>query len=65
MTMTVNPKAAHYERELQSALCRGAWSESTPGTTPKAVAVSWNELLRKYRKHCAATDCESFSPLEY
>ncbi|KAG9033151.1 hypothetical protein FRB95_000493 [Tulasnella sp. JGI-2019a] len=56
MAAPANPKGAHYEHELQAALCRGAWADSTPSTTPKAVAIPWDELLRKYRKHCHATD---------
>lgn len=58
MATPANPKGAHYEHELQAALCRGAWADSGPSTTPKGVVVSWDELLRKYRKHCQANDRE-------
>ncbi|KAG8959567.1 hypothetical protein FRC00_001448 [Tulasnella sp. 408] len=50
----VNYKAAHYEHELNAALCRGAWAESSPAKTHKGVAISWSELLRKHQKHCKA-----------
>ncbi|KAG8875781.1 hypothetical protein FRB97_004721 [Tulasnella sp. 331] len=56
MATLANPKGAHYEHEVQAALCRGAWADSSPSATPKGVPVSWDELLRKYRKHCQATD---------
>ncbi|KAG8935289.1 hypothetical protein FRC01_003040 [Tulasnella sp. 417] len=49
-----NYKAAHYEQELNAALCRGAWAESSPAKTHKGVAISWSELLRKHQKHCKA-----------
>ncbi|KAG9047132.1 hypothetical protein FS837_002963 [Tulasnella sp. UAMH 9824] len=49
-----NYKAAHYEHELNAALCRGAWAESSPAKTHKGVAISWSELLRKHQKHCKA-----------
>ncbi|KAG8942346.1 hypothetical protein FRC04_003798 [Tulasnella sp. 424] len=47
-----NYKAVHYEHELNAALCRGAWAESSPAKTHKGVPISWSELLRKYQKHC-------------
>ncbi|KAG8896450.1 hypothetical protein FRB99_008885 [Tulasnella sp. 403] len=56
MAAVVNYKATHYEHELQSALCRGAWAENQPAKTPKGVAIAWNELLRKYCKHCKGVE---------
>ncbi|EJT98203.1 hypothetical protein DACRYDRAFT_71263 [Dacryopinax primogenitus] len=49
--MSLNPKQAHYEQQLVAALCRGAWADLEPGKSPKAVWLTWNELLRKYKKH--------------
>ncbi|KZO97334.1 hypothetical protein CALVIDRAFT_563124 [Calocera viscosa TUFC12733] len=46
-----SPKAGHYEQQLLAALCRGAWADPEPGKSPKAVWLSWNELIRKYKKH--------------
>lgn len=46
-----SPKALHYTQELYAVLLRGAWGEPNPGRGPNATALSWSELLRKYRKH--------------
>ncbi|KZT54059.1 hypothetical protein CALCODRAFT_485892 [Calocera cornea HHB12733] len=46
-----SPKAGHYEQQLLLALCRGAWSDAEPGKSPKTVWLTWNELIRKYKKH--------------
>ena len=54
----VNPKATHYEHEVQAALCRGAWAEVHPAKTPKGELISWSELLRKYVKHVKQPTCE-------
>ncbi|KAG9019248.1 hypothetical protein FRB90_004810 [Tulasnella sp. 427] len=50
--MAANYKAVHYEHELNAALCRGGWAESSPAKTHKGVPISWSELLRKHQKHC-------------
>ena len=47
-----SPKAAHYNLQLQSALCRGAWADSAAARAPNGEALSWPELFRKFRKHC-------------
>ncbi|KAG8923913.1 hypothetical protein FRC02_010802 [Tulasnella sp. 418] len=52
MTTTANPKAAHYRQQLHSVLCRGDWAEPEPAKNPGGYVLAWDELLRKYRKHC-------------
>lgn len=56
-----NYKAVHYEHELNAALCRGAWAESSPAKTHKGVPISWSELLRKHQKHCKSPNSKKQS----
>ncbi|KAF8752891.1 Tetratricopeptide repeats protein [Rhizoctonia solani] len=53
---TPNPKAYHYAKEIEGALCRGAWLESTPIKDYKGYAISWEETFRKFKKHCPGHD---------
>jgi hypothetical protein len=51
-----NPKAHHYAKQLEGALCRGAWLDSTPTKDYKGYAVNWEETFRKFKKHCPGND---------
>ncbi|KAL5638932.1 hypothetical protein ACGC1H_003335 [Rhizoctonia solani] len=51
-----NPKAHHYAKQLEGALCRGAWLESTPTKDYKGYAIGWEETFRKFKKHCPGHD---------
>lgn len=53
---TASPKAAHYHSALTSALLRGAWGDSNPGTAPNGTALSWGELVRKWGKHTGGSE---------
>ncbi|CAE6507377.1 unnamed protein product [Rhizoctonia solani] len=53
---TPNPKAHHYAKQLEGALCRGAWLESTPTKDTKGTLLDWEETFRKFKKHCAGHD---------
>jgi hypothetical protein len=44
-------KDKHYWSQLRAALTAGQWSSPTPAKTPKAIALSWPELFRKFNKH--------------
>ncbi|KAK4688880.1 cargo-transport protein YPP1, partial [Tremellales sp. Uapishka_1] len=50
------PKGAHYHASLTSALLRGAWAETAPGTTPNGNELSWGELVRKWGKHTGGSE---------
>lgn len=45
-------KATHYTQQLQSCLTRGAWADSAPAKAAKGPPMSWQELVRKFKKHC-------------
>ncbi|KAJ1303827.1 hypothetical protein OPQ81_008249 [Rhizoctonia solani] len=49
---TPNPKSHHYAKQLEGALCRGAWLESTPTKDYKGNSIDWEETFRKFKKHC-------------
>lgn len=44
-------KEKHYWNQVQAALLAGCWESSTPGRSPKGVALTWTELFRKAKKH--------------
>lgn len=46
-----NGKDKHYWSQLWAALTAGQWSSPCPAKTPKAIPLSWSELLRKFNKH--------------
>ncbi|KAG8774753.1 hypothetical protein FRC12_001842 [Ceratobasidium sp. 428] len=56
MSTPANPKAHHYAKQLEGALCRGAWLESTPAKDTKGNMMSWEETFRKFKKHCTGQD---------
>ncbi|KAI0300126.1 hypothetical protein B0F90DRAFT_1848180 [Multifurca ochricompacta] len=45
-------KDKHYWAQLRIALTAGSWGSSTPAKAFNGDAISWNELLRKFDKHC-------------
>ncbi|PVF93840.1 hypothetical protein CPB86DRAFT_835149 [Serendipita vermifera] len=45
-------KGIHYSQQLQSLLLRGAWADAAPAKAAKGQPMSWQELLRKFKKHC-------------
>jgi hypothetical protein len=51
MAAVASPKAAHYQSAITSALSRGAWAETNPGSAPNGTELSWGELIRKWGKH--------------
>ncbi|CAE6439615.1 unnamed protein product [Rhizoctonia solani] len=51
-----NPKAHHYAKQLEGALCRGAWLDSTPTKDYKGYTINWEETFRKFKKHCPGND---------
>lgn len=44
-------KDKYYWSQLRAALTAGQWSSPSPAKTPKGIALSWSELLRKFNKH--------------
>ncbi|KAH7100390.1 hypothetical protein BKA62DRAFT_750276 [Auriculariales sp. MPI-PUGE-AT-0066] len=49
---TTNHKGDFYTNQLDLALAGGQWTSNTPAKGIGGVAISWAELLRKFRKHC-------------
>ena len=45
-------KDKHYWTQLRAALTGGSWGSSSPAKNVKGNPISWNELLRKFDKHC-------------
>lgn len=65
MTTPANPKSHHYAKQLEGALCRGAWLESNPAKDYKGNFMDWEETFRKFKKHCTGQDGEhAFSSTE-
>ncbi|KAG8746469.1 hypothetical protein FRC10_004909 [Ceratobasidium sp. 414] len=56
MSIQANPKAHHYARQLEGALCRGAWLESAPAKDYNGNIMNWEETFRKFKKHCTGQD---------
>ncbi|KAB5590628.1 hypothetical protein CTheo_5938 [Ceratobasidium theobromae] len=56
MTTTANPKAHHYAKQLEGALCRGAWLDSHPAKDYGGTPINWEETFRKFKKHCPGHD---------
>ncbi|KAF8603292.1 hypothetical protein BDV93DRAFT_493559 [Ceratobasidium sp. AG-I] len=56
MTTPANPKSHHYAKQLEGALCRGAWLESNPAKDYKGNFMDWEETFRKFKKHCTGQD---------
>ncbi|KAF8582936.1 hypothetical protein K439DRAFT_1634845 [Ramaria rubella] len=52
MANVANPKALFYSSSLYIALTAGEWASEAPAKALKRTALSWPELLRKFRKHC-------------
>ncbi|CCO30293.1 hypothetical protein BN14_04320 [Rhizoctonia solani AG-1 IB] len=48
--------AHHYAKQLEGALCRGAWLDSTPTKDYKGYTINWEETFRKFKKHCPGND---------
>ncbi|EGO23192.1 hypothetical protein SERLADRAFT_439938 [Serpula lacrymans var. lacrymans S7.9] len=45
-------KDKHYWFQLRATLTAGQWSAQYPAKAPNGTALSWSELLRKFKKHC-------------
>jgi hypothetical protein len=58
-----NPKAHHYAKQLEAALCRGAWLESNPAKDYKGNPMDWAEMFRKFKKHCSGQDGKHLWPV--
>jgi hypothetical protein len=57
-------KGVHYSQQLQSILLRGAWADAVPAKAAKGQPMSWQELMRKFKKHCATRHSEYCSVYE-
>lgn len=59
-------KATHYTQQLQSCLTRGAWADPAPAKAAKGPPMSWQELVRKFKKHSSTRHSTYISiTLEY
>jgi hypothetical protein len=57
-------KATHYTQQLQVCLTRGAWDDPMPAKAAKGSPMSWQELVRKFKKYCVTHHSKlSFFPL--
>ncbi|QRV95587.1 hypothetical protein RhiJN_23605 [Ceratobasidium sp. AG-Ba] len=56
MSTIANPKAHHYAKQLEGALCRGAWLDQHPAKDYKGNMMDWEETFRKFKKHCVGQD---------
>lgn len=45
-------KDKYYWSQLLATLTAGSWDVSSPAKALNGTAISWNELLRKFNKHC-------------
>jgi hypothetical protein len=53
-------KATHYTQQLQLCLTRGAWADPAPAKAVKGLPISWQELVRKFKKYCATHHSTSY-----
>jgi hypothetical protein len=49
-------KAGHYDSQITAALLKGAWADSSGGTTPNGSELSWGEVVRKWGKHTGGSE---------
>ncbi|EIN04476.1 hypothetical protein PUNSTDRAFT_146447 [Punctularia strigosozonata HHB-11173 SS5] len=49
-------KDKYYWAQLRAALTAGSWGATFPAKSPRGEALSWSELLRKFKKHCRGYD---------